>query len=81
MYECFMTFTLQPTFLIRLTGEERRGEDDVPHPALATDLCVEAARHVAGHAASQGVQDYGCRVDCAVAVHVEHSQQCHDDYS
>lgn len=26
-----------------LTREERRGEDNVPDPALALDLCVEAA--------------------------------------
>lgn len=62
-----------------LTGEERRGEDDVPHPALAVDLRVEAAGHVARHAAGQGVQHDGRRVDGAVAVHVKHSQQRHDD--
>lgn len=64
-----------------LTGEERRGEDDVPHPALAVDLRIEAAGHEARHTAGQSVQDDSCRVDGAVAVHVEHSQQCHDDDS
>ena len=86
LYELFITLLLQSvkwsrTPLIGLTGEERRGEDDVPHPALAVDLCVEAARHVARHAAGQRVQDDGCRVDGAVAVHVEHSQQSHEDDS
>ncbi len=66
---------------VGLTGEERRGEDDVPHPALAVDLRVEAARHVARHAAGQSVQDDGCRVDGAVAVHIEHPQQRHDNDS
>lgn len=67
--------------LIGLTGEERRGEDDVPHPALAVDLCVEAAWHVAWHTAGQSVQDDSRGVDGTVAVHIEHSQQCHDDDS
>lgn len=62
-----------------LTGEERRGEDDVPHPALAADLRVEAARHVSGHAAGQGVHHDGGRVDGAVVVHVEHAEERHDD--
>ena len=40
-----------------LTGEETGGENDVPHPTLASDLPVEAAGHVARDAASQGIQD------------------------
>lgn len=60
--------------MIELTREERRGEDDVPHPALAVDLCVEAARDVTRHTAGQSVQDDGCRVDGTVAMHVEHSK-------
>lgn len=63
------------------TGEERRGQDDVPRPALAVDLRVEAAGDVTRHAAGQSVQDDGRRVDGAVAVHVEHPQQRHDDDS
>jgi len=62
-----------------LTWEQRRREDDVPHPALAVDLCVEAARDVARHAAGQRVQDDSCRVDGTVAVYVEHAKQRHDD--
>lgn len=69
------------TLRVGLTGEERRGEDDVPHPALAVDLRVEAARHIARHAAGQSVQDDGCRVDGTVAVHIEHPQQRHNDDS
>lgn len=67
--------------LIALTGEERRGEDDVPHPALAVDLCVEAAGHVAWHTAGQRVQDDGGRVDGTMAMHIEHPQQRHQDDS
>lgn len=63
-----------------LTGEERWCEDDVPHPALAVDLCVETARDVAWHTAGQSIQDDGCWIDGAMAVHIEHSQQCHEDY-
>lgn len=62
-----------------LTREEGRGEDDVPHPALAVNLRVETARDVAGHAAGQSVQDNSCRVDGAMAMHVKHSQQRHDN--
>lgn len=62
-----------------LTRKERRGEDDVPHPALTVDLRVETAGHVSRHAAGQSVQDDGGGVDGAVVVHVEHSEQRHED--
>lgn len=65
----------------RLTGKERRGQDDVPHPTLAVDLRVEAARDVARHAAGQSVQNDGGGVNGAVVVRVEHSQERHDDDS
>lgn len=64
-----------------LTRKERWGEDDVPHPALAVDLRVEAAGYISWHTAGQSVQHDGSRVDGAVVVHVEHSQQRHDDDS
>ena len=68
-----------PCWPPRLTGEQAGGEDDVPDPALAVDLRVEAAGDVARHAAGQGVQHDGGGVDGAVAVHVEHPQQRHDN--
>lgn len=67
------------TPFIWLTREETWGEDDVPHPVMAIDLCVKAARDVPWHTAGQSIQDDSCWVDGTVAVHIEHSQQCHDD--
>lgn len=65
--------------LIQLTREKRWSEYNIPHPALAVDLCVEAARDVAWDTAGQSVQDDSCWVDGTMAVHIERSQQCHYD--
>lgn len=62
-----------------LTWEEWRGENDIPDPALAMYLCVEATGAVSWHAARQRVQHDGRRVDSTMAMHVKHSQQRHDD--
>lgn len=43
-----------------LTREETGGENDVPHPTLASNLPVEVAGHIARDAASQGIQQDGC---------------------
>lgn len=62
-----------------LTREEAGGENDVPHPTLASNLPVEVAGHVARDAAGQGIQQDGCRVNGPMTVHIEHAQQRHDN--
>ena len=62
-----------------LTREKTGRENDVPHPALASNLPVEVAGHIARDAAGQGIQQDGCRVNGSMTVHIEHAQQRHDN--
>lgn len=62
-----------------LTREEWGGENNVPHPSLAIDLCVKAAGDISWHAACQSIEDNCCWVDGTVTMYIEHSQQRHDN--
>lgn len=63
------------------TWEQAGGENDVPDPALAVDLRVEAAGAVTRYAARQGIQHDGGRVDGTMAMDIKHAEQRHDDDS
>ena len=55
-----------------LTREETRGESDVLHPTLASDVPVEVSGHIARGAVSQG-----CWVNDPETVLPEHAQKHH----